>query len=184
MSFQVSDLLLQLFLSSGIITQRLGLEGWIQFIPDGIHLALEVAGVGGDGDHGIFVRNHDAELAVGAVTAKSFMRAAPELKAITLLGRYCIGNACRAGAERDGLKLFHRRCSADGLGLGVMAAGHGEQVPHLHGLEALSFPAASQPYAARKRRSAGSFAERGGNQVPTRVRFHQAPLGSPGGANS
>src|SRR5207247_7129366 len=52
--------------------------------PDCVHLALEVAGGGGDGDDRILVGNHDAELAVGAVTAEGVMSAAPELKAVAL----------------------------------------------------------------------------------------------------
>src|SRR5712671_37309 len=59
MGFQICNCLLQLFLSFGISRQRLGLEGRIQTIPDGIHLALEVAGVGSDGEHRVLVRNHD-----------------------------------------------------------------------------------------------------------------------------
>ena len=69
MGFQLSDHLLQLFLSGGIIRQRLGLKRGQQRIPDGIHLALEVAGVGSDGDHRVFIGNHDAELTPGAITA-------------------------------------------------------------------------------------------------------------------
>src|SRR6266446_840323 len=84
MSFKVGDFLLQRRLSCGIIRQRLGLKGRIEFVPDGIHLALEVAGVRRNGDDRIFIGNHDAELAVGAVSAKGIMRATPELKAITL----------------------------------------------------------------------------------------------------
>jgi len=60
MGHQIGDQLPQLFLSSGISRQRLRLKLGIEFIPDGIHFALEVASVGRDGDHRVFVRNHDA----------------------------------------------------------------------------------------------------------------------------
>src|SRR5436309_1548845 len=43
---------------------------------------------------------------------------------------------------------------------------------------------ASQPCAARKRRRRRSSAESGGSHSSSSVRFHQAPLGSPGGTNS
>ena len=41
-----------------------------------------------------------------------------------------------------------------------------------------------QPRAATNSRSRSSSAASGGSQVRTRVRFHQAPVGSSGGANS
>src|ERR1035437_3036748 len=82
---QFGDHLLELFLSGGIRRQRLGLKRRIEFIPDGIHFTLEVAGIGRDGNHRILVAYHGAELATGTVTAKRIMGATPELKAISLL---------------------------------------------------------------------------------------------------
>src|SRR5260221_2707133 len=85
MSFQFADRLHQLFLRGGILGERLDSKRGIKLVPDGGHLALEVAGVGGDGDDGVLFGNDDAELTAGAVAAKGVMRAAPELEAIALL---------------------------------------------------------------------------------------------------
>jgi hypothetical protein len=85
MSFEFGNCLLHFFLPGGIFRQRLVCKRREEVIPDGVHLALEVAGVGGVNNHRVLVGNDDAELATRAVAAKGIVGAAPELEAVTLL---------------------------------------------------------------------------------------------------
>ena len=84
MGFQTNDPFFERFLPDGVLGQRLVLERGEEFIPDGVELALHVAGVGRDRDDHILVGDHDYELTTRAVAAERVMGTAPELEAVAL----------------------------------------------------------------------------------------------------
>src|SRR3954469_710259 len=55
MCFQFALCFLQLFNPLGIFGQSTGLKRRIQFIPDGIHLALKIARISSNGHDGVFL---------------------------------------------------------------------------------------------------------------------------------
>src|SRR5262249_46732316 len=63
-------------------------RGWLhrrqQMLPDEIEDRLHVADATGDGEHGILLGHHEAELAEGAVAPVRPVAAAPELVAVAL----------------------------------------------------------------------------------------------------
>ena len=84
MRHQIRYGLLQPFLTGSIFSDGLGRTCGEEIIPDGIPFPLEVAGLGGNGNHHVLIRNHDAQLPSRSVTAKRIVGAPPELKAIAL----------------------------------------------------------------------------------------------------
>ena len=87
-------------LDCAVAGQRLRLHRRQQVLPDQVQLALHVAGLGGDGHHGVLLRHDDHELAESAVAAEGVMPAAPELVAVALQPVVLVVGPARLGGQR------------------------------------------------------------------------------------
>ena len=96
--------LLELCVFGGVRRERIFGKGGQQFLPHEVEFTLHLAGLCGDGDDSVVLRDHEADLTVAAVATEAVVLAAPELKAIALLpvrrfatGRFGIVHVLRGG---------------------------------------------------------------------------------------
>ena len=84
---------LELCVLGGVCGERAFGEGWQQLFPNEVEFGLHLAGLRGDGNDGVVLGDHEADLAVATITTEAVVLAAPELKAVALLpiGRFAAG---------------------------------------------------------------------------------------------